>query len=266
MAMVQLLPLLLSALLIAASHQAALAFTSSHVSSTRSVQLRSSTISPRYARPASRKSWTARERDAILGRDGEYFKLDRMRGKIEFGSSNRIKTALDGSDEASVRRWLADDEQIAMSIWDPKLIKVVEPKVYRLKLMTLMFVTIQLAPQVDVRMWTDDRGYFNLESVAFDPNIQLLPGIGVSANSLGITIDVVGELMPSTDGRGVDGKIGFVTSGELPPPMRLLPEEVLKASLSTINRTIANFAITSFQDGARAKFRVFLASERTRAS
>jgi hypothetical protein len=214
------------------------------------------------ATPTRRKSWTARERDAILGRDGEYFKLDRMRGKIEFGSSSRIQTTLDGSDEASVRRWLSDDDQIAMSIWDPKLITEEEPKVYRLKLMTLMFVSIQLSPHVDVRMWTDEGGSFNLESIAFDPNIQLLPGIGVPADSLGISIDVVGELYPSKDGRGVDGKIGFVTSGELPPPMRLLPEPALKSSLSTINRTISNFAVGSFQSGARTKFRQFLQSER----
>ena len=209
-----------------------------------------------------RKSWTAQERDSILSRNGEYFKLDRMRGTIEFGSSNRIQTNLDGSDDASVRRWLADDEQIAMSIWDPKLISKLYPKVYRLKLMTLMFVTIQLSPHVDLRMWTDERGSFNLESVAFDPNIQILPGVGVSADKLGITIDVVGELYPSKDGRGVDGKIGFVTSGELPPPMRLLPESVLKSSLSTINRTISNFAVSSFQSGAKAKFKQFMQAER----
>ena len=41
--------------------------------------------------------------------------------------------------------------------------------------MTLMFVTIQLAPHVDVKMWTDEKGSFNLDSVAFDPNIQILP-------------------------------------------------------------------------------------------
>jgi hypothetical protein len=268
MMMVKLLPLVLSALLLATCHCAAFAFASFHCRSTYTQPVRSRpfTNAPIQARPSSRKSWTARERDAILGRNGEYFQLDRMRGKIEFGSSNRINTYLDGSDEVSVRRWLSNDEQIAMSIWDPKLIKVVEPKVYRLKLMTLMFVTIQLAPHVDVKMWTDEKGSFNLESVAFDPNIQILPGIGVSADSLGISIDVVGELMPSADGKGVDGKIGFVTSGELPPPMRLLPEQVLKSSLSTINKTIANFAISSFQDGAREKFRLFLESERTRTS
>lgn len=216
--------------------------------------------SERYARQNSRKSWTTRERDAILGRNGEYFKLDRVRGKIEFGSSSRIRTNLEGSDE-QIRRWLRRDEEMAMSIWEPKLIKEVEPKVYRLKLMTLMFVTIQLAPHVDVKMWTDEKGTFNLESVAFDPNIQILPGVGVSADSLGICIDVVGELKHSKDGRGVEGKIGFVTSGELPPPMRLLPEPALKASLSTINRTITNFATSSFQNGARKKFRQFIQSD-----
>ena len=149
-----------------------------------------------------------------------------------------------------------------MSIWDPKLISKLDPQVYRLKLMTLMFVTIQLSPHVDVRMWTGEGGSFNLESVAFDPNIQILPGVGVSANSLGITIDVVGELYPLKDGGGVDGKIGFVTSGKLPPPMRLLPESVSKSSLSTINRTISNFAASSFQSGAKSKFNQFLQAER----
>ena len=219
-----------------------------------------------YARPSQRKPWSERERQTILSRIGEHFKLDRMRGKIEFGSSSRIQTILDGADEASVKRWLSDDRQIAMSIWDPKLIKEIEPKVYRLKLMTLMFVTIQLSPHVDVRMYEEGQGsMFKLESVAFDPNIQILPGVGVSANQLGILIDVVGELYPSKDGLGVDGKIGFVTKGDLPPPMRLLPEQTLKSSLSTINRTITNFAIRNFQKGAREKFREFLLSEKAAA-
>ena len=104
------------------------------------------------ARTRQRKPWSERERQTILSRNGEHFKLDRMRGNIEFGSSSRIQTILDGADEAAVKRWLSDDKQIAMSIWDPKLIKEVEPKVYRLKLMTLMFVTIPLSPHVDVRM------------------------------------------------------------------------------------------------------------------
>eukprot|EP00584_Thalassiosira_punctigera_P000686 CAMPEP_0172530642 /NCGR_PEP_ID=MMETSP1067-20121228/4311_1 /TAXON_ID=265564 ORGANISM="Thalassiosira punctigera, Strain Tpunct2005C2" /NCGR_SAMPLE_ID=MMETSP1067 /ASSEMBLY_ACC=CAM_ASM_000444 /LENGTH=267 /DNA_ID=CAMNT_0013314887 /DNA_START=26 /DNA_END=829 /DNA_ORIENTATION=- len=248
--------------LLACCHRAVEAFTTQLPSLSHPGSSRPFLSSERNARPDNRKSWTAEERYAILERDGEYFNLDRIRGKIEFGSSSQIRTTLDGSDEASIRQWLSDDKQIATSIWDPKLIKEVEPKVYRLKLMTLMFVTIQLAPHVDVRMWTDEKGSFNLESVAFDPNIQILPGVGVSADSLGILIDVVGELHPSKDGRAVEGKIGFVTSGELPPPMRLFPESALKASLSTINRTITNFATSSFQKGARTKFRQFLQSER----
>ena len=250
--------LLLFALLICSRYDVVGAFTAYHPTRHSHPSPRPYINTERYAQ----RTWTARERNAILGRDGEYFKLDRMRGKIEFGSSSRILTPLDGSDESTVRRWLSRDKQIAMSIWDPQLIQEVRPKVYRLKLMTLMFVTIQLAPHVDVKMYTDERGTFNLESVAFDPNIQILPGVGVSAESLGILIDVVGELYPSPDGKGIEGKLGFVTSGELPPPMRLLPEPALKSSLSTINRTITNFAISSFESGARTKFRQYLQSER----
>jgi len=152
----------------------------------------------------------------------------------------------------------------AMGIWDPDLIKEVEPNVYRLSLMTLMFVTIQLSPSVDLRMWTDEKGSFKLESVAFNPNIQVFPGIGVSADSLGILIDVVGELYTAKDGRSVEGKIAFRTSGDLPPPMRLLPESALRTSMSTINRTITNFATSSFKKGSREQFRKFLQSERAK--
>lgn len=252
-------------LLLLALHHDVDAFTNPSASSVifRRVPCRRATSI--HAKTRHRKSWTERERQIILGRVGEHFELDRMRGKIEFGSSSRIQTTLNGADEASVKRWLSDDKQIAMSIWDPKLIMEVEPMVYRLKLMTLMFVTIQLAPHVDVRMYGEEQdSVFKLESVAFDPNIQILPGVGVSAEQLGIVIDVVGELYPTKDGKGVDGKIGFVTKGELPPPMRLLPEQVLKSSLSTINRTITNFAINSFQKGARDTFRQFqLSKERS---
>ena len=258
--------LVLALLLVIAASSEVVAFTSYHPKTSSHPPrplLKSSKLFAARSSSNKRKSWTSKERDAILSRNGEYFELNRMNGDISFGSSSRIQTTLDGADISTVRKWLSADEQIAMSIWDEKLITKLEPKVYRLKLMTLMFVTIQLAPHVDVNMYTDDeKGSFNIESVAFDPNIQILPGVGVSADSLGILIDVVGELYPSKDGKGVDGKIGFVTSGNLPPPMRLLPEPALKGSLSTINRTITNFAVSSFQSGARAKFREFMKEER----
>jgi hypothetical protein len=225
-----------------------------------------------HAKSTRSRAWTTRERNSILDRKGEYFTLDRFSGKIQFGSSSSIRTPLDDASMPYIEKWLSNDKAIALSIWDEKLIKEVEPKIYRLKLMTLMFVTIQLSPHVDVRMWTDvdnnnvsggSKIVFKLESVGFDPNIQILPGVGVSADSLGILIDVVGELYPSRDGKAVEGKIGFVTSGELPPPMRLLPEQALKGSLSTINKTITNFAVKSFKDGTRRKFAQFLREETT---
>ncbi|KAL3791185.1 hypothetical protein ACHAWO_013616 [Cyclotella atomus] len=258
-------PSLLLLLFVALIAHSTLAFTSPSPQSL----LTSHGSSSALAAKSTRKSWTERERNTILDRNGEYFSLDRFSGKIQFGTSSSISTSLDDASLPLVEKWLANDKAIAMSIWDEKLIKEIEPQVYRLKLMTLMFVTIQLSPHVDIRMWTDDtnrnnngsKTVFKLESVGFDPNIQILPGIGVSSDQLGILIDVVGELYPSRDGRSVEGKIGFVTSGELPPPMRLLPEQALKGSLSTINKTITNFAVKSFKDGARRKFAQFLREE-----
>jgi hypothetical protein len=112
-------------------------------------------------------------------------------------------------------------------------------------------------------MWTTttqvqngkDQPVFSLQSIDYNPNIQLLPGLG--AEALGITIEVVGDLRPSRDGMGVVGTISFQSSGNLPLPMRILPEGVLKGASEAINQIVVNFAVASFQKGAVAKYQEF---------
>ena len=206
---------------------------------------------------------TSKSRETILQRNGAHFKLNRFGGKVEFGSTANLVTKFDGSDKESIIEWLSDEKRVALSIWDEKLLKDLGNSIYRLQLMTLQFVTIQLAPSVDNRMWIDNDSkdnvpVFKLQSIDFDPNIQLLPGLNIPAESLGIQIEVVGELRPSKDGKGVEGRIGFVSGGELPPPMRLLPEPALKSASDLICKTVTDFAIMSFQNGARVKYQEFL--------
>lgn len=228
--------------------------------------LRAATLDPETG--ASR-----RRRSTILGRDGEHFVLDRTSGRVEFGSSANLVTGLDNSDGRSICRWLSDERRVASSIWDKDLMTDLGDSVYRLELMTLRFVTIQLAPRVDVKMWTDterriapsgkpiDIPHFQLQSMSFDPSLQILPGLGISADSLNLEIEVVGELRPSPDGKGVTGRIGFVSSGDLTPPMRILPEQALRVASDSINKTIKNFAIKSFQAGAVRQYREFRRDE-----
>jgi hypothetical protein len=114
-----------------------------------------------------------------------------------------------------------------------------------------------------MKMWTQSdpkrngKPVFLLQSVSFDPNIQLFPGVGVSAATLGVEIEVVGQLRPTKDGKGVAGTISFATKGMLPPPMRLLPESALRFAANTIDETIVKFAIQSFQKGAIQKYKEF---------
>ena len=209
-------------------------------------------------------SYASKSRDIILKRDGTHFKLNRFSGKVEFGSTANLVTTFENSDMESICDWLSDERRVALSIWDENLIKELGQSTYRLELMKLQFVTIQLAPKVDNKMWIekDANGLpvFKLQSIDFDPNIELLPGLNVPAESLGIQIEVVGELKPSKDGKGVEGRIGFVSGGELPPPMRLLPEPVLKSATNLICKTVSEFAIMSFQNGARSQYKDYLSS------
>lgn len=211
------------------------------------------------ARPARRRE--------LLARNGPFFKLDRFQGAVEFGSSAKLTTKLDNSANLDgISEWLSDGRGLALSIWDEKLMTDLGDNIYRLNTMKLQFVTIQLSPSVDMKMWTEmedsqNLPLFSLQSVGFDPNIQILPGVGVSASSLGIKIEVEGELRPTKDGKGVQGKITFATKGNLPPPMRLLPEPALKLASDTINETIVNFAIQSFEKGALKKYKEFQSTQ-----
>lgn len=215
---------------------------------------------------------TESRRNTILGRDGEHFVLDRTKGRVEFGSSANLVTSLENSSGQSICRWLSDERRVASSIWSKDLMRDMGDSVYQLELMTLQFVTIQLAPRVDVKMWVSyerrttpsgkpiDIPLFQLQSTSFDPNLQIL-GNGISAESLRLKIEVVGCLRPTPDGKGVTGGIGFVSSGDLTPPMRLLPEPALRAASDAINRTIKNFAIKSFQEGAVRQYAEFRRGE-----
>jgi len=205
-------------------------------------------------------------RNELLARNGPYFKLNRFEGAVEFGSSAKLVTNLDSNpNPTGISDWLSDGRGLALSIWDEKMMKDLGNSLYRLQTMKLQFVTIQLAPSVDVQMWTSPdpktgEPVFSLQSVDFDPNIQLLPGVGLKASSLGIQIDVVGELRSSSDGKGVTGSISFSTSGNLPPPLRILPERPLRIASDVINDTVVSFAVDSFRKGATRKYREFQAA------
>jgi hypothetical protein len=227
----------------------------------RNINLIQTTTTALNAAPSA--SGEARRKE-LLARNGHFFKLNRFQGKVEFGSSAKLVTQLDTSENLDgITEFLSDGQGLALSIWDENLMKDLGNNIYRLQVMKLQFVTIQLAPSVDMKMWTqaeasnENLPLFALQSVSFDPNIQLFPGVDVPASSLGIKIEVEGELRPSADGKGVAGKITFATQGSLPPPMGLLPERALKLASDTINETIVKFAIQSFESGARGKFKEF---------
>lgn len=196
---------------------------------------------------------SANVQERLLNSHGPFFELNRMGGSVEFGATAKLTTRLSDSTPELISEWLEDGRGLALSIWDP--VEDLGGDKYRLKVMKLQFVTLQLAPSVDVEMKTVN-GVFKVKSVDFDPNIQVLPGMRIKADALGIVINVVGELKPSQG--GVSGRIAFGVEGKLPPPLRLLPPPALKAASDSINQTIVNFAVASFEKGATANFRKFL--------
>jgi Protein of unknown function (DUF1997) len=227
-------------------------------------------------------------RKELLTRRGDHFELDQGTGKIEFGATAYLVTqladltdaALNGGEDGAtsqdkdglslISTWLQDERGLAMSIWDPSMIEERGDNVFRLQVMSINFLTLQVAPWVDVEMKTRtakssnggmSQPVFCLQSIAFDPNVQILPGMKVTAESFGIVIEVAGQLRPTEDGRGVQGAIAFQTTGRLSPPMRLLPASALRSASASINRRIVDFATASFQEGARRQYLQFVQTQ-----
>ena len=235
-----------------------------------------SAITKRHVAFSSSSARTAQmskaRRATLMSRQGPYFQLDRASGDIEFGATASLVTTLtqparsDDTDD-SIAAWLQDERNLALSLWDPNLIEEKEDSVYRLQLMTLQFVTIQLAPWVDMQMKTYQAKsksdptrtlpIFRLQSLQFDPNLRVLPGVRVTADSLNLVIDVAGEMRPTPCGTGVAGSIAFATTGKLPLPLRVLPARALQAASHRINTTVAQFALQSFQKSAQANYLAF---------
>lgn len=234
---------------------------SRRISSSRGVHCQQATL--HAASSSSSLNNNEARRKELLMRRGPYFKLDG--NKIEFGATANLVTTLCENNEppdlSSIVSWLQDERSMALSIWDEQLTQELGNHIYRLQVMTLQFVTLQVAPTVDMHMKTQytpqGMPVFALHSVAFDPNVQLLPGMKMNAESLGIVIEVAGQLRPTQDGTGVVGAIAFQTTGKLPLPLRLVPQTVLKKASDTINETVVNFAIKSFQKGTRANYKAF---------
>jgi hypothetical protein len=203
-------------------------------------------------------------RKELLKREGTHFQLDKRSGVIEFGAAANLVTTLETPDDdipndSFIEEWLLDGRGLAMSIWEEGLMTELPDSVYRLKTMPLQFVTLNIQPSVDMLMWTQQSGrnnagrvlppIFKLQSQNFD--VRVNTGLSkLTAEELGIYVEVVGDLRPTSDKTGVTGKICFQTRGELPPPLRLVPDQILKLAADTINETITKFAVASFQKGA----------------
>jgi hypothetical protein len=255
-------------------------YTQAFVSPTH-YRIRSSRSSLLSASPP--QSTTEERRRELLTRKGPHFRLDRSSGRIEFGATAHLVTTLISSSSLSpssnpvlsqeqsqsesfalIHDWLQDAPSLARSIWDPAMTEELDEHIFRFQIMSLQFVNLQLAPSVDLQMKTllgtqSKQPIFSLQSVDFEPNIQVLgmPGIQVTAESLGIDIEVSGQMKATKDGNGVVGAIAFQTTGVLPPPMRLLPEQILQAASDAINQLVVDFAVANFQKGAKKNFEDF---------
>ena len=202
----------------------------------------------------STKSKDAAFRREILTRPSSYMSI--IGSSVSFGATVKLSTKLptEGKDETEV--WLRDLDSVATAIWDPTKVTRL-PTAWRLGLISLRFVTIELLPTVDVELLTRDNSkgdaVFYLSSVAFDPRVKILPGVAIKAEDLGIEINVVGQMKAEGD-EGVVGAIGFETTGKLPLPLRVLPREVLEKAGAAINKQIVKFAEGNFKENAGVVF------------
>ena len=101
----------------------------------------------------SAKSKDPAFRKEILTGSSSYMKVSDS--SVSFGATVKLSTALPTSGKAETEAWLRDLDSVAAAIWDPTKVKRL-PNAWRLSLISLRFVKIELLPTVDVELLTRD--------------------------------------------------------------------------------------------------------------
>ena len=129
------------------------------------------------------------------------------------------------NEQVPIEHYLRQPERLVEAITDASRVKHLAPSCFQLRLRSLQFMMLKFEPVTDLQVWTQPDGTLQLRSL----NCEVQ---GADFLNQSFHLELVGTLAPycretSTELRG---QADLTVQIEIPAPLKLIPEPVLRTS------------------------------------
>ncbi|MGL5921491.1 DUF1997 domain-containing protein [Chroococcidiopsis sp.] len=149
-----------------------------------------------------------------------------------------------------IQHYLRQPQRLVKALVDPSRIEQLDCESFRLKIRPLSFMTLNIQPTADLKVWTEPNGTVNLRSVACEI-------LGLDYINQRFELNLCGHLSPYQHQNItlLKGKADLEVKVELPFPLNMTPQSIvettgnglLKSVLVTIKQRLLHQLLTDYR-------------------
>ncbi|MBD2307156.1 DUF1997 domain-containing protein [Chroococcidiopsis sp. FACHB-1243] len=149
-----------------------------------------------------------------------------------------------------IQHYLRQPQRLVKALVDPSRIEQLNNESFRLKIRPLSFMTLNIQPTADLKVWTEPNGTVNLRSVACEI-------LGLDYINQRFELNLCGHLSPYQHQNItlLKGKADLEVKVELPFPLNMTPQPIvettgnglLKSVLVTIKQRLLHQLLTDYR-------------------
>lgn len=149
-----------------------------------------------------------------------------------FTASQSVEIAV-SEQPIPIQQYLRQPQRLVNALVDPSRVEQLSEEDFRLKMRPLAFMTINIQPTVDLKVWAESNGTINLQSVACEIR-------GVEYINQRFALNLKGHLSPCqhNGGTGLKGRADLEVQVELPPLFLLTPKLILEATGNSLLKSV----------------------------
>lgn len=155
-----------------------------------------------------------------------------------------------------IQHYLRQPQRLVRTLADNSRIEQLSEEVFRLKMRPLTFMSLNIQPTVDMRVWADAQGTIYLRSI--DCEIR-----GFKYINERFALNLKGYLSPEKDSNQtrLQGKADLEVSVDIPYPISLTPNSILEATgnsllksvLLTIKQRLSHHLLTDYRHWVKSQ-------------
>jgi hypothetical protein len=151
---------------------------------------------------------------------------------IKFTASQSVEIAI-LEQPVPIQHYLRQPQRLVNALVEPSCMQILTDEVFRLQMRPVTFMSLNIQPIVDMKVWAQSNGTIYLRSLG----CQIL---GVDYVNQHFQLNLQGYLSPHqfSTGDGLQGKADLEVLVELPPPFSLTPKPILEAAGNSLLRSV----------------------------